>query len=87
MRYFRIYRALQELDRQVNRVFGGEYPETLSARWAKNRHIGCQVCHFLCLLLEVVDRGHCDRSHAYYRAVQEGIKEAKEALDKVNKVG
>lgn len=87
---FRAYRLIQELDRLLNRVTGGTYPETLSARWAKQR-AGCSLCHFFCVLLEVVDPGHCERSKAYYEAIRQGLEEAKnsvqetvkEAIDKV----
>jgi hypothetical protein len=63
-----LFRAVVEIDRFLNHCTGGTYPETLSCRWERKREQGCKVCNFLCRVLHVFDKGHCERSKAHYDA-------------------
>lgn len=54
-----------EVDRWLNFMTGGNYPETLSYRWASKRH-NCKWCLWACRFLSFVDPDHCDRSKEHY---------------------
>jgi len=60
---------LVETDRWINRATGGQYPQTLSYRWATKRDHGCKWCMWACRMLHWFDPGHCDRSITHYTRV------------------
>lgn len=50
------------IDQGVNTLTFGNPDETLSSRWGKGQRKGdCRFCSFMCKLLDIVDRGHCER--------------------------
>jgi len=54
------------LDRYLNAMSGGEWPETISCRYARRRLTGCRLAWLFCFLLDLVDPGHCERSLRHY---------------------
>jgi hypothetical protein len=59
-------RALIWLDRYLNVLAGGEWPETFSCRYGRLRRQGCRLSAVFCMALDTIDPGHCERSLSYY---------------------
>lgn len=50
------------LDQGLNTLAFGNPDETLSSRWGKGKRRGdCKFCDYMCKLLDIVDKGHCER--------------------------
>lgn len=60
-RYF--WFVLISLDQLLNVLFGGYPDETLSSRMGKRPD--CKVCRFMCKLLDLVDKDHCQKAIEY----------------------
>jgi len=56
-----IWNILISIDQFVNTLFGGDPDETLSSRMGKNK-TNCRVCYFICKLLSLIDKRHCEKS-------------------------
>ena len=48
------------IDQLINTILGGYPDETLSSRMGKRPH--CPVCRFVCRLLDIIDKDHCQKS-------------------------
>lgn len=59
------------LDRKINLLLGGQWPETISCRLARRTHTGCQYCRFMCQVLDWFDPQHCHKSLAFYSSKKE----------------
>jgi hypothetical protein len=58
-RYF--WNVLISLDQLANTLAGGDPDETISSRLAKLNRKGNRVGVIGCKLLDIVDKGHCER--------------------------
>lgn len=58
-----IWNLLISIDQLFNTLLGGYPDETLSSRMGKNQD--CPVCRFICKLLDLVDKDHCQKSIEY----------------------
>lgn len=52
--------VLIAIDQLINAMLGGYPDETLSSRMGKRPD--CPVCRFICKLLDIVDKDHCQKS-------------------------
>jgi len=51
------------IDQLANTVFGGFPDETLSSRMGKRVRLGnCPFCTFMCNVLHLFDKDHCNKS-------------------------
>lgn len=57
-----ILKILVSLDQLVNTIFGGSPDETLSSRWGKGTRRGCKFCSFMCRILNIFEKDHCEKS-------------------------
>ena len=55
-----IWNILISIDQFINTVLGGYPDETLSSRMGKRPD--CPICHFICKLLSIIDKDHCNKS-------------------------
>lgn len=56
-----IWNVFISLDQLANTLLGGYPDETLSSRMGK-RVDTCPVCRFICKLLHLIDKDHCQKS-------------------------
>lgn len=52
---------LISVDQFFNTLFGGDPDETISSRLGKKTE-NCLFCKIVCLLLNKIDPGHCEKS-------------------------
>ncbi len=58
----RAYRMSLAYDRLANAFFGGSDKETISSRAGRGTNEGVSGWCFLCRALDLVERGHCQKS-------------------------
>jgi len=56
-----LFNLLIAIDQAANTVLGGDPDETISSRMGK-RVETCQLCRFLCGLLNQIEYRHCQKS-------------------------
>jgi hypothetical protein len=59
-RYF--WNILISIDQLANTILGGDPDETISSRVGKRAKKGCKFCKFVCRILDIFDKGHCEKS-------------------------
>jgi hypothetical protein len=70
-----IWNLLISLDQFFNALFGGYPDETISSRMGKCvKKNNCVFCGFICKVLDIFDKGHCEKSIE----IDEGVIETKE---------
>lgn len=62
MRSPRAWLLALSFDQLVNTAWGGDPDETISSRAARGARLGIWRYCVLCRLLDLIDRGHCERS-------------------------
>ena len=65
-----IWNLLISIDQLANTILGGYPDETLSSRWGKLARKNHKFSMFMCKVLHIFDKGHCEKSIEY----DEGIK-------------
>jgi hypothetical protein len=55
-------RIFVSVDQLVNVIFGGDEDETISSRIAKDQRRGRKFACFLCKLLDIIDKNHCEKA-------------------------
>lgn len=71
-RYF--WNILISIDQLFNTLLGGDPDETLSSRMGKRGKDKCPVCFWICMVLHVLDRDHCEKSIEHDRGDRGVIK-------------
>ena len=56
-----IWNLLISIDQLANTIFGGYPDETLSSRWGKLAREEHKFAMFMCNLLHIFDKGHCEK--------------------------
>lgn len=58
-----IWNVLISIDQLGNTILGGYPDETISSRMGKRVRLGnCPFCTFICKVLHVFDKDHCEKS-------------------------
>jgi ribosome biogenesis GTPase A len=58
-----VWNLLISVDQLINALLAGAPDETLSSRMGKHvRKNDCVLCKIICRLLNIIDKGHCERS-------------------------
>lgn len=58
-----LWNVLIGLDQFANTLLGGDPDETISSRMGKNvAKRNCPFCNFMCELLNLIDKNHCQKS-------------------------
>lgn len=58
-----LWNILISLDQLANTILGGDPDETISSRMGKNvAKRNCPFCNFMCKMLNIIDKDHCQKS-------------------------
>jgi len=58
-----VWNFLIALDQMANTILGGYPDETISSRMGKCvKSNNCKFCGFICKILDIFDKGHCEKS-------------------------
>ncbi|MBB5325209.1 hypothetical protein HNQ34_002309 [Anoxybacillus tepidamans] len=57
-----IWNIFISIDQFFNTVLGGDPDETISSRMGKRARKGDKLGQFICAILNIFDKGHCEKS-------------------------
>lgn len=62
------WKHLIALDVYANTLLGGDHRETISSRLG--RHPECKACKFVCKILDLFDKDHCQKASENFRKLR-----------------